>query len=151
MSPDVSKKYEITETRKNNLLRLRKYMNETLYDQIPPLHDLHRSIEEMNFIACANSVSSNTFLVEMIPKFTVYFKKLEYKVVAEKIKSEYFSDKTDYRKDMEHISDVFSMDNLEYFMDDPKCAECGNEATNRCSRCKCEWYCSKNCQVILIF
>ncbi len=147
MNPDVSKKYEITETRKNNLMRLRKYMNEMLYDQIPPLHDLHRSIEEMNFMNPSSGISTNSFLVEMVPKFTVYFQKLDYKAIAEKIKNNYFSDKTDYRKDMEYISDVFNMDNLEYFMDDPKCAECGNDATNRCSRCKSEWYCSKNCQV----
>ena len=25
---------------------------------------------------------------------------------------------------------------MEYFMDDPKCANCGKDATQRCSRCK---------------
>ena len=33
-------------------------------------------------------------------------------------------------------------------MDDPKCANCGKDASNRCSRCKSEWYCGKDCQKI---
>lgn len=32
-------------------------------------------------------------------------------------------------------------------MEDPKCAECGEVATQRCSRCKNEWYCSRECQL----
>jgi len=38
----------------------------------------------------------------------------------------------------------FDCDSL---LEEPKCAKCGDPATNRCSRCKNEWYCSRECQV----
>ncbi|XP_026746197.1 zinc finger MYND domain-containing protein 10-like [Trichoplusia ni] len=28
-----------------------------------------------------------------------------------------------------------------------KCAKCGDKATKKCSRCKTEWYCGRECQV----
>lgn len=32
-------------------------------------------------------------------------------------------------------------------LEDPKCSKCGALASKRCSRCKNEWYCSRECQV----
>ena len=32
-------------------------------------------------------------------------------------------------------------------MEDPKCGECGEVATQRCSKCKDAWYCSRECQL----
>ncbi len=29
----------------------------------------------------------------------------------------------------------------------PRCAVCGREASKRCSRCRNEWYCGRECQV----
>ncbi len=29
----------------------------------------------------------------------------------------------------------------------PKCGRCGQEASKRCSRCRNEWYCGRECQV----
>lgn len=48
MTNDSSRKYEITNFRKQNLLRLRKYMNEVLLDQLPMLNEMLRGLEEMN-------------------------------------------------------------------------------------------------------
>lgn len=48
MTSDTSRKYEITSFRKQNLLRLRKFMNEPLLDQLPMLTDMLRGLEELN-------------------------------------------------------------------------------------------------------
>lgn len=48
MTNDSSRKYEMTSFRKQNLLRLRKYLNETLLDQLPMLTDMLRGLEELN-------------------------------------------------------------------------------------------------------
>ena len=42
---------------------------------------------------------------------------------------------------------LYSDDVLEEFMDDPKCEECGDLATQRCSKCKTAWHCSRDCQL----
>ena len=42
---------------------------------------------------------------------------------------------------------LYGSDVYEQFLEDPKCAECGELATQRCSRCKNEWYCSRECQL----
>lgn len=48
MTNDSSRKYEMTSYRKQNLLRLRKYMNEVLLDQLPMLNEMLRGLEELN-------------------------------------------------------------------------------------------------------
>ena len=64
MTNDSSRKYEMTNFRKQNLLRLRKYMNEVLLDQLPMLSDMLRGLEELNIANDPGAVSSNnTFIV----------------------------------------------------------------------------------------
>ena len=50
MSQDSNRKYEITSFRKANLLRLRKYLNEVLLDQLPILTNLLRALEELSLM-----------------------------------------------------------------------------------------------------
>jgi predicted Zn-ribbon and HTH transcriptional regulator len=150
MNSDNNKKYEITEFRKNNLLRIRKYMNESLYDQIPPLQQLFRALEEMSLMQYNSTGSNNPFVVEIIP--LLYNKKIkesEIIRISELIQNKFFSKLTSdqLKKEMDLISEVYSMGNMEYFMEDPKCANCNRDATSRCSKCKSEWYCGRDCQV----
>jgi len=148
MNSDNNKKYEITEFRKNNLIRLRKFMNEILYDQIPPLQHLYRALEEISLMEFSAVPTSNPFIVEMIP--SLFNKKLNNEEIdrISKIILGYFpSDPSKYKKEMEIISEVYSWNNLEYFMEDPKCASCGKDAASRCSKCKSEWYCGRECQI----
>jgi hypothetical protein len=51
MTAETSRKYELTSFRKNNLLRLRKFMNEVLLDQLPMLTAMLRGLEEMSLMA----------------------------------------------------------------------------------------------------
>lgn len=51
------------------------------------------------------------------------------------------------KEDMERIMKLYNSEVYEQFMDDPKCANCGKTATQRCSKCKNQWYCSRECQV----
>ena len=150
MNQDNTKKYEITEFRKSNLLRLRKYMNDNLFDQISPLQQMYRALEEMSLMSCNSSSSSNPFIVEMVPMLYNNLnqgKKNEtyYNEAAKKILEINFK-KSNKKRDMDLISEIYNFDNIEYFMDDPKCSNCGKDASNRCSRCKSEWYCGKDCQ-----
>jgi len=51
------------------------------------------------------------------------------------------------REEMKNLLNLYNSDVYEQFLDDPKCAECGEVASQRCSRCKEEWYCSRECQL----
>jgi len=42
---------------------------------------------------------------------------------------------------------AYNLDALEAVMETPQCAGCGGEAAMRCSRCRHEWYCGRECQV----
>ncbi|MCQ2817804.1 MAG: zinc finger MYND domain-containing protein [archaeon] len=152
MVQENSKKYEINQYRQSQLLRLRKYFSDKLYDQIPQMTNFYRSLEEMALMSFNNVLTVNPFVVEMIPIlsnsdiFKISPEKC--KEIGQKIVNKYFKiTQEQLKREMEPVSEVYSLDNMEYFMDDPKCANCGKDATNRCSRCKSEWYCSKECQI----
>ena len=42
---------------------------------------------------------------------------------------------------------LYTSDVFEDFLEDPKCGECGEPATQRCTACKNAWYCSRDCQL----
>ena len=153
MNQDNNKKYEITEFRQNQLLRLRKYFSEDLYDQIPQMMNLYRSLENMSLMTYSNTLTVNPFIVEMVPLLSgnKMFKltKEEIEKIGNKVVKEYFENLTKEKltKELECVNEIYNMDNIEYFMDDPICAQCGKLANSRCSRCKSEWYCSKECQI----
>ncbi|CAD8160460.1 unnamed protein product [Paramecium octaurelia] len=50
----------------NNQLRLRKFMNELLLDQIPKLVDMLRSLEELSLMQ-VQAQSKNTIVVQQLP------------------------------------------------------------------------------------
>merc|ERR1711918_45688 len=52
-----------------------------------------------------------------------------------------------YQEEMRQLSEWNNSFDLESCLDEPKCAVCGQPAEKRCSRCKNEWYCSRECQV----
>lgn len=53
-SNESNRKYEITSFRKQNLLKLRKFLNETLIDQLPVLGGMVRALEEMQLMGDNN-------------------------------------------------------------------------------------------------
>ena len=153
MNQDNNKKYEITEYRQNQLLRLRKFFSEVLYDQIPQMMNLYRSLENMSLMTYGNTLTVNPFIVEMVPILSgnKIFKLTEDQInkLGNKIVKNYFENlsKEKLAKELEPVNEIYNLDNIEYFMEDPVCAQCGKLANSRCSRCKSEWYCSKECQI----
>lgn len=70
MDAECRARYELTSFRRENLLRLRRYINEVVVDQLPPLTNLHRTLEEMsitgNFTGAAQSAAPSPFVVELV-------------------------------------------------------------------------------------
>lgn len=67
-SQEANRKYEITTFRKSNLLRLRKYLNENLLDQLPMLGGMLRALEEMSMMGDNNIAQKNSFIVQQLPE-----------------------------------------------------------------------------------
>jgi hypothetical protein len=71
MDADCRARYELTSFRRENLLRLRRYINEVVVDQLPPLTNLHRTLEELSISgrftgASSGAPASSPFVVELV-------------------------------------------------------------------------------------
>lgn len=149
MSSTAGRRYEITHFRKENLLRLRKFMNEVLIDQLPMLTDMHRALEEMAIRGETSLSGNNAFIVEALPELrTRIMKGKDFKKIAAMQAITFFAKNTQQAKeDMDRMLKLYTDDVYEDFMEDPLCQVCGTIATQRCSRCKNVWYCSRECQL----
>ncbi|KAG6976406.1 hypothetical protein JG688_00001380 [Phytophthora aleatoria] len=61
--------YEVTQYRKDQLLRIRKYMNELLVDQLPLLADVQRYLDELAIVQVGSSsvLGKNGLVMEAVP------------------------------------------------------------------------------------
>lgn len=148
MNAECRRKYELTDFKKNNLLRLRKYMNEILLDQIPQLADMLRSLEELSIMQ-VQPIPRTNMVVQQMPEIRqAICKGQNWRQIAERQKAEYFQqDEAALKEDMKRLAEFYSNSIFEGLVDGFKCEKCSKEATKRCSRCKKVWYCSKECQV----
>jgi zinc finger MYND domain-containing protein 10 len=149
MTQASNQKYELTTFRKANLLRLKKFMNEVLLDQLPLLAPMLRGFEEMSLMPDNNIKSTSSFIVEVLPELRAkIYNNRNWKTIAMQQMSTYFRPDTKQAKeDLDRMMKLYSSDVFEDFMDDPICAICGAAATQRCSKCKQKWYCSRDCQL----
>ena len=147
MSAESARKYEMTTFRKENLLRLRKYMNEILLDQLPMLAPMLRGLEEMQLMKDSNLSGANAFIVQTLPE--IRSKLLAGKnwpeICKKTLENQFASGSDSARKDLDTLMKLYTDDVYEDFMEDPKCAECGQPAVSRCSSCKNAWYCGRDC------
>ena len=144
MNPDVRSKYELSSFRKQNLLRIRKFINEVVTDQIPVLGELLRSLEELSMLGDNMPSKISAFAIQILPELQDKISYLQdWNQVASFQKENYLKESSEERKAAMDLM----MTGLDDILDEPICAECGELATNRCSKCHNEWYCSRKCQV----
>ena len=63
---ECARNYEINEFRKNNLLKLRKYLKDSLLDQIPVLVNLKKTLEELSIQNVSNQFKYNPFIISCV-------------------------------------------------------------------------------------
>merc|ERR1712118_223196 len=68
MDQDCRNRYNLTSVRKDNLLRLRRFLNEVVLDQVPPLANLLRTLEELSITGQYTGAEEahTPFVVELI-------------------------------------------------------------------------------------
>lgn len=131
LSQEANKQYEVTSYRKQNLLRIRKYLNEQVLDQLPMLVDLLRALEELNLMGDKPIAERNPFIVQQIPEMrTNILKNKDWKAIAEYQMKNFFSPTNEeIQKEMASLAALYTSDVYDDFLDDPKCAKCGEIAT----------------------
>lgn len=93
--------------------------------------------------------NKNSFIVQMVPELRAnIMRDRDWKAIANyQIKNFFNKSAMDPEAELGSLLKLYGSDVYEQFMDDPKCAACGETATQRCSKCKSEWYCSRECQI----
>lgn len=72
----------------------------------------------------------------------------DWKAIAKYQLENFFSAEiNDPKEELDSLMKLYGSNVYEQFLEDPKCAACGEPATQRCSKCKSEWYCSRECQL----
>lgn len=134
----------------NIYLQLRAHINEVLIDQIPNLAALLRFLEQL--AVTEPPAYKMDLVIEQISEIyenMVAKYKGKWKSIAKTQANEFINQSDKELKELaKRWADNFGTDAMEQLIDEPaKCAECGQPAPKRCSRCQCEWYCRRECQV----
>lgn len=112
-------RYMLNNFRKGQLLRVRKYINELLLDQLPFLADIQRYMDEL---AVANvpdaSNSDNIFLFQQVALITESIVKgKDFQTIAKQQLEDVFTmtDRTD--KDLREMAELYADDSVEHILD----------------------------------
>ncbi|XP_044735852.1 zinc finger MYND domain-containing protein 10 [Chrysoperla carnea] len=155
MNSNTPNIYEYNEYRKNQLIRLQKYLTEVVLDQIPPLIDLKQWL-------CQLSVSDppsqkKPIIIELVPEIkqkilSSISKKLKSMTITH-AKRFFTTNKDELLEIANSLNDAYNTDFLEKMIEKSEnnqgqiCAGCGRNGLKKCSKCKNEWYCGRECQV----
>jgi hypothetical protein len=147
MDQDCRNRYNLTSVRKDNLLRLRRFLNEVVFDQVPPLANLLRTLEELSITGQYTGAEEahTPFVVELIAEMRerlVQTYEGRYAAIAEDQKANVFVKETS--EELKSLGNMFTIPDE---LTAPTCVVCHADAEQRCSRCHTEWYCSRKCQV----
>ena len=71
----------------------------------------------------------------------------DWNAIAKYQMDNFFNSDAGAKGELESLMRLYGSDVYEQFLEEPKCAECGDKAAQRCSKCKNEWYCSRECQL----
>lgn len=150
LDSECQKKYHFNEFRKEQVMKLKSKINEVIIDQIPILHEMLCFLEHLSVFAPPPAKSD--IVIEQVSEIwdlLMKENKGKWKSIA-KIQSQKVFSNTDEQCDaiIKELSATYDMDDLEAVLSVPsKCANCGSRAEKRCSQCRNEWYCCRQCQV----
>eukprot|EP00898_Chlorokybus_atmophyticus_P008829 jgi/Chlat1/8948/Chrsp94S08253 len=151
VEPKCRAKYTYDDHRKDTVLKLRRHFNELLFDQLPVLKDLQRVIEELILMQTMppGEVQAARLILEQVPVMRErMLQGKDWGALAASHREVLLAHTLEAQEDLTaRMRDMMRLLDFEGNLETPKCAGCGIVATQRCSRCKHEWYCGRKCQV----
>lgn len=144
--------YELYESRKNQLLRLRPNLHELSLDQLPILGELQLFLNQLAVQSGGLfTPSKSPLLLEMIAPIRDQLEK-EFKDDRKTLIKVYSKELLENSREIlmekaQKLAVSYSIDTFEHTLPSRgTCATCGAEAEKRCSKCKQIWYCTRDCQ-----
>ncbi|KAI8828820.1 hypothetical protein BJ741DRAFT_625233 [Chytriomyces cf. hyalinus JEL632] len=153
LDAECRRKLIYTDHNKAVILRLRSYVEPILVDQLPMLAQVQRHLDELLIMDVPTSIEKKALLIEQVPALS---SEIMSKCNVPRLSARFtalIQDETNGAEGMssmalaKSMAAMYDLDNLDSLLEDPKCGKCGRLAENRCSKCKSEWYCNRQCQV----
>jgi len=116
--PNSAMKYEFDDHKKETVQRLKKHMHEVLVDQLPPLSEMRRCLEELTLMETPPA-SSSPFVIEQVSEMRTEIEKCcdaqgGFKKIAEKqLRSHFSMSAEDRRADVMRMAALYEGLNLE--------------------------------------
>ncbi|XP_049880056.1 zinc finger MYND domain-containing protein 10 [Pectinophora gossypiella] len=159
LEPRLANYYTIDDCRRSDFCRLQGKMTEPMIDQIPPLGELKMFLCRLT-VGDYSSLHNRTngvknpgcTLIEVVPRIKESYLSEVHKKTKSIAKAQlqcFHMDGSDESREMaKKLLESYTSD-AALAMDSggAKCAKCGEKASKKCSRCKTEWYCGRECQV----
>ena len=138
--------YEMTSSRKTSLLKLQNRLNEVVVKEIPDLEPLARFLATLSVYDPPQP--KNPPLVTTLPQIGDNPSKNwkgKWNQLADKHEERVLKPSKDTLTALAtRFATAFDLEALEYLLPDaPTCAQCGEPAGRRCSRCRTQWYCRR--------
>jgi len=110
------RKYGLDTYRKDNLLRLRKYLNRVMLDQLPVLEDVMKYMDEFSLMSVpeGGSGSGSALMMQQVDSLRLeLLQGQDWKALAKKQYSDIFSNVTDGDdEDLQHIAGIYGKDEI---------------------------------------
>uniref|UniRef100_A0A8C9S606 Zinc finger MYND domain-containing protein 10 n=1 Tax=Scleropages formosus TaxID=113540 RepID=A0A8C9S606_SCLFO len=150
LRPECQMKYDFNNFNKSQLLKLRGFLTEVLIDQLPNLGELQRFLSHLAMMD--PPPPKKGLILEQIPEIwsnIMNENSGKWKAIAKhQVKQIFNPSENDLRLQAHRLAQIYNLDVMESLIPEkPKCGSCGSEAAKRCSRCRSEWYCRRECQV----
>mmetsp|Transcript_24978 Transcript_24978/g.82320 ORF Transcript_24978/g.82320 Transcript_24978/m.82320 type:complete len:423 (-) Transcript_24978:1254-2522(-) len=118
LHPECRRKYEWTENRKSLVMKLSKYFNELLIDQLPILSEMRRLVETLAFSAPNSGTEPRSVVIEQIPELRDKIMRSDFKAIAAMFKSKMQNESPeDQKAEMSELAAMYDMLNVEDFME----------------------------------
>ncbi|XP_068816405.1 zinc finger MYND domain-containing protein 10 isoform X1 [Struthio camelus] len=150
LSPECQRKYHFDGFNKSQLLKLRAFLTDVLLDQLPNLVQMQRFLSHLAVTEPAPP--KKDLILEQVPVIWDHILKKnagKWEAIAKhQVKRMFSPTEEELKLQARRWAQTYSLDLMEALVPDkPRCRVCGSEAAKRCSRCRNEWYCTRECQV----